>query len=470
MKFRQIADERLAQYAYLVGCQRTKEALLVDPERDVDRYLEIARQENLKITAVTETHIHADFVSGARELVARDPSVRLFLPGEGGEEWSYAWPDRDGVAWTPLRDGDRFKVGNVELVALHTPGHTPEHVAFLVVDRGGGADQPMAFLSGDFVFVGDLGRPDLLESAAGVVGAMEPSARRLFASARRFLELDDWIQVWPGHGAGSACGKALGAVPMSTVGYERRFSPALAALGGGEGKFVDFILAGQPEPPLYFGRMKRWNRDGPPVLGSLPKPARLTADELARFGDTPGRVVVDTRLDRRAFLARHLRGSFCVPLDRQFPTVAGSFLEAEHELALIAPEERVAEAVRSLVRVGLDRTIGWAPPEMLDGLPPERVASIESIDTEELHRRSASGEAVLDVRGAGEYAAGHLAGATRFAHTRLAAHLGELRRGVPLVVHCGSGERAAPVVSWLAREGFAVTHVDGRFFPPAAAR
>jgi hydroxyacylglutathione hydrolase len=464
MKFRQIADDRLAQYAYLVGCQRTKEALLVDPERDVDRYLELARRENLRIVAVTETHIHADFVSGARELVSRDPSIRLLLSGEGGEAWSYRWPDADGRTWTALHDGDTFRVGNVELVALHTPGHTPEHLAFLIVDRGAGADQPMALLSGDFVFVGDLGRPDLLESAAGIAGMMEPSARSLFASARRFLELDDYLQVWPGHGAGSACGKALGAVPTTTVGYERRFSPALAAVGRGERPFVNFILEGQPEPPLYFARMKRWNRDGPPVLGELPRPARLAADELARFGKGPRRVVVDTRPDRQGFFARHVRGSFYAPLDRAFPTIAGSYLEPEQELALVVAEERLDEVVRELIRVGLDRVAAWAPPDAIAELPTEAVSSIPSIDFGELAGRL-DGGAALDVRGASEVAAGHLPAALTIPHTRLAARADELPRDRRIFVHCASGERSAPASSWLAARGFDVVHVDGRYRP-----
>jgi hydroxyacylglutathione hydrolase len=203
---------------------------------------------------------------------------------------------------------------------LHTPGHTPEHLAFLVVDHGGGASEPMALLAGDFVFVGDLGRPDLLESAAGVHGAMEPSARRLYSSAREFLALPEWIQVWPGHGAGSACGKALGAVPSSTVGYEKRYSPALAAVRAGEKPFVDFILAGQPEPPLYFARMKRLNKEGAPPLGPLPSPARLDAAGLLARADDLATVALDTRRDKKVFSARHLAGSLYTP-EPELPVV-----------------------------------------------------------------------------------------------------------------------------------------------------
>ena len=286
MLFRRIVDEKLAQYTYLVGCQRTGEALLIDPERDVDRYLAIAEEEELTITAVTETHIHADFLSGARELTRR--GIRAYLSSMGGPDWSYRWPEAaDPVDL--LGDGDTFYVGKIEVMVVHTPGHTPEHVSFLITDRGGGADAPMGILSGDFVFVGDMGRPDLLESAAGVEGAMREGAHTLYQSVDRFLELPDWLQLWPGHGAGSACGKALGAVPESTVGYERRFSPALAAALQGEKAFVGYVLDAQPEPPLYFGRMKRLNRDGPPLLDGASRARSAQSAGAGRVGRTQRR-------------------------------------------------------------------------------------------------------------------------------------------------------------------------------------
>ena len=246
MFFRQIVDEKLAQYAYLIGCQRTGEAIVIDPERDIDRYIDIARENGLTITAVTETHIHADFLSGCREFAERT-GVRVYLSDEGDADWKYEWyRPYDHVL---LHDGDVFSVGHIDVKAVFTPGHTPEHLSFMVTDRGGGATEPLGMASGDFVFVNDLGRPDLLESAAGFAGAMRPSAIRLFHSAQRFIQFPEFLQVWPGHGAGSACGKALGAVPETTVGYEKRFSPALQAVLEGESTFVDFILEGQPEPP-----------------------------------------------------------------------------------------------------------------------------------------------------------------------------------------------------------------------------
>ncbi|HMO64554.1 MAG TPA: MBL fold metallo-hydrolase, partial [Verrucomicrobiota bacterium] len=201
--------------------------------------------------------------------------MKVYVSGEGGPDWQSEWTEgRTKV--TRLRDGEVFRVGNIEFQAVHTPGHTPEHMVYLVTDRGGGADEPVAMLSGDFLFVGDAGRPDLLEQAAGLEGTQEAGARALYRSLRKVSELPCHVQVLPAHGAGSACGKALGSVPNSTFGYEEKFNPALKlALNAGEGEFVQFILSGQPEPPPYFAIMKHVNKAGPAVLGRLPQPAAM---------------------------------------------------------------------------------------------------------------------------------------------------------------------------------------------------
>jgi hydroxyacylglutathione hydrolase len=468
MLLRLIYDDKLAQASYLLGCQRTGEALVVDANRDVEQYVSLAKREGLRITHVTETHIHADYLSGSREL-ARCTGAQMYLSKEGGPGWSYAFPEIDKVQL--VGDGSRFKVGNITVEVMHTPGHTPEHICFLITDSAS-ADRPIGLFSGDFVFVGDVGRPDLLEKAAGVAGTMEAGARDLYRSLQGFRSLPDYLQVWPGHGAGSACGKALGAVPTTTVGYERRFSPALAAVGAGEAEFVDFILAGQPEPPLYFARMKRLNKEGPPVLGALPTPRRLAAAELAALAGADGPVVLDLRRDRAAFFARHLRGALFAPFNRTFPTIAGSYVEPELEIVLVAAEADLDEAVRNLLRVGLDRVAGWAPIEAVDELPPAAAAAIPVVDfaREFEARRRAPGAAVLDVRGSSEFAAGHVPGAVQIAHARLAAELARVPAGDPLLVHCESGARSASAASLLARHGFPVVAVEGRFFDwqPAA--
>lgn len=465
MLIRQIMDDKLAQYAFLVGCQQTGEAIVVDPERDIDRYLDFAAREGMRIVAVAETHIHADFLSGARELAARIPGLRVYLSDEGDEAWKYEWPAKDGVNVTWLYDGTSFQIGRIEFRTWHTPGHTPEHVSFAVVDRGAGASEPMGMLTGDFVFVGDLGRPDLLETAAGVEGAREPSARHLYASTRRFLELPDFLQVWPAHGAGSACGKALGAVPVSTVGYERRVSPAIAASERGEQTFVDYILAGQPEPPLYFANMKRLNKVGPPILGSLPAPRELSAQQVAELANDPAIQIVDTR-ERAAFFKGHVPRAFHAPINKAFPTVIGSLLDPDGKIVLLADRSRVDEAVRAMVRIGYDHVEGWAPFDTIGELSAGgmALATTESIDFEELERRRTRGAiTVLDVRGASEYAQGHVPGALNIAHTRLRARLSEVPRNAPVYVHCLSGARAAASVAFLAHEGVPVVDVDGSF-------
>ena len=464
MFFRQIVDDKLAQHAYLVGCQRTRQALIIDPERDVDRYISAARREGLRIVAAAETHIHADFLSGCRELVERH-GCRGYLSAEGGSDWQYEWAaGHDSV--TLLRGGDRFTVGGIGFDVVHTPGHTPEHISFLITDHGSGADGPMGMVSGDFVFVGDLGRPDLLESAAGHAGEMEPAARRLHGSALGVFELPDYLRIWPGHGAGSACGKALGAIPDTTAGYEKRFSPALAAVRRGEDAFVSYILDGQPEPPQYFGRMKRENRRGPALLGSLPRPRRLSGDELLAAATNRETTVIDTRADRLGYYAGHIRGSLYAPLNKSFPTIAGCYVDPASRIVLICGEDEVEGAVRDLVRIGLDRVAGWAPSPELAAFEAAggELGSIEVIDFDEVARRRGDpGVQVLDVRRATEFAERRIEGACNIAHTRLAGRLGELPRDRRLLVHCLSGARASAAASFLERQGFRVSAVNDLF-------
>ena len=376
MLLRQISDPHLSQYGYLIGCQRTGEAIVIDPERDIDIYQALAEREGLRITAVAETHIHADFVSGAREFAAADPSIRLYLSAEGGPDWRSEWA-LGLPGFVPLHDGDEFRIGNIHFRALHTPGHTPEHMVFVVTDIGSGAELPMAMLSGDFLFVGDAGRPDLLEQAAGMAGTQEAGARQLFRSMGKLASLPDFVQVLPAHGAGSACGKALGAVPSSTLGYERHINPALKlALQGGEDAFVDYILSGQPEPPDYFANMKRVNKVGPAVLGALPRPRAWTIAELEARLDDPVLAVVDTR-DRAAFLAGHLRNSLFAP-PAKFSDFAGSYLDPSNEIVLVVRDASMVEdLVRQLVRMGFDHILGFVMAADVGSAPPALLVRTE---------------------------------------------------------------------------------------------
>ncbi len=467
MFLRQITDPSLAQNAYLIGCQRTGEAIVVDPERDVDRYLKIAAENDFKITAVADTHIHADYLSGVREFVEHH-GVTAYLSAEGGPDWQFEWAKGNPKARF-LHDGDTFKVGNIELKAVLSAGHTPEHMSFLVTDIGGGATQPMGLLSGDFIFVGDVGRPDLLESAAGQVGIMEPSARTLYRSLRETSTLPEHLQILPAHGAGSACGKALGAVPISVLGYERLNNGALReALEGSEDDFVNEILSGQPEPPRYFARMKRDNKAGPPFLpgGKLPKPRRLPSGELTELVKAGGHSLLDLRTNRVEFMKQHLTGSLFAPMPGgKLSIVAGSYLDEKATIVLLVNDaSELDEAVRQLIRIGLDNVVAWIPASEALAVPG-LTSSQESITTAGLAEALAThpNAMVLDVRGAGEFAESHVDGAKNIAYTRLAARLDEIPEGKRIYVHCGSGLRASFATSYLAGQKREVVYVNGDF-------
>ncbi len=463
MLFRQIADPHLAQYAYLIGCQKTGEALLIDPERDIDRYLQIAEEEGLRIAHVAETHIHADFLSGARAFAERGTPV--YLSAEGGEDWQYAWPEKGDYDITLLRDGDTFQVGNIEIEAVHTPGHTPEHLSFLVTDHGGGASEPMGIVSGDFVFVGDLGRPDLLETAAGETGALEPAAHDLYASVQKVRDLPPFLQVWPGHGAGSACGKVLGAVPQSTFGYEWRYNSAIQTAKESEAAFVQAILEGQPEPPLYFARMKRQNRDGVPLLDALPQPEMLDAEALASLADNRDVTIIDTR-PRESYLRGHLPGAILAPFDKTFTTVVGSYVEPDEPIYLVIEPSDIEQAVRDLVRIGLDDVRGTIAPEALAeyGRGNDTLRMLKSIDFDELDgRRHYTNVEILDVRRQDEWDRKHIPDARHIPHIRLADHLDELPRDKTILVHCQTGVRSAVAAALLEAHGFCVAYVGDDF-------
>ncbi|CAN5599820.1 MBL fold metallo-hydrolase [soil metagenome] len=475
MLFRQYFDPKLAQYAYLVACQKTGEALLIDPERDIDRYVEAAEVEGVRITAVAETHIHADFLSGAREFAHRF-DTRVYLSDEGGSDWASDWARGAEYDVTFLNHGDTFMIGNIEVKAIHTPGHTPEHISYVMIDRGGGASTPIGVATGDFVFVGDLGRPDLLEQAAGMHGVQEPSARQLFQSLPRFTELQDYVQVWPAHGAGSTCGKALGAVPQTTVGYERLYNASIAVAADGEDAFVNAILSGQPEPQTYFARMKRDNNRGVSILGPLPQPRKLTVAELEVMVDDDSVLVIDTRLDRSGFMARHVPGALYAPMNKSFNTAVGSLVEDEAQpILLVIEDSRVEEAVRDLVRIGYDNIEAFATPEILTRYFDQggACASIPEIAFTDVERmKDAEGVAVVDVRFAAEYASAHVPGSISASYTRLPDYERDrIPAGKTLLVHCASGARSAAGAAFLARKGHDVRYVNGAFssYPGEAA-
>jgi hydroxyacylglutathione hydrolase len=463
MLVRQIADPTLAQFAYLVGCPRSGEAIVIDPERDVDRYFDEAARHKLRIVAAVDTHIHADYLSGLREMAER--GVLVYASKMGGADWQYEWLRGSHYPHRLLGHGDQFAIGFIEFQAVHTPGHTPEHLSYLVRDAGAGAKDFVALASGDFVFVGDVGRPDLLERAAGVAGVMVPSARAQYGSIQHeFKPLPEFLQLWPAHGAGSACGKSLGDVPTSTVGYELRTNRSIQAASD-EQTFVDFILAGQPEPPLYFARMKRDNRRGPALLTELPAPARVDASGLMAIERRRDVAVLDTR-PRADYFAGHLAGSILAELDYQFCSIAGSYVEEGTPIYLVVGEHRLDDAVRALVRVGLDGIAGYITPDTLSAFAATggRLSRTETIDMPQMEARRLTGVGrVLDVRGGAEFEAGHVPGAINVPHTRVPLQLDALPRDTPLLVHCNSGARSAAAVSLLERHGFQPVQVNDAF-------
>ncbi len=459
--FRQVYDRRLAQYAYLIGCQATGEAIIIDPMRDVERYLEMAEEEGVQLVAAAETHIHADFLSGARELAERI-GVTVYASDEGGSDWSYEWLRSGSYTSRLLKNGDTFRVGNIRFDVMHTPGHTPEHVAYLVTDEGGGATQPMGLLSGDFVFVGDVGRPDLLETAAGQVGVMEPSARTLYRSIETFRGLPPELQLWPAHGSGSACGKALGAVPMSTVGYELAVNASILAATS-EDAFVSYILDGQPEPPLYFGRMKVQNKEGPALLGAVPAPRRIRDGKLVELSGAIGVAVCDTR-PWENYQRAHLPGSLHTPLNTQFNTIAGSYVTEGMPIYLIVDEEQLGEAVIDLIHVGLDNVVGYATPEMFDEHKRSGgdTTSCGEIDAAELSDHLGDDVILVDVRTASEFkSTGRIPGALNISHVRLLERIGEVPKDKRVILYCETGRRSSYAAGLLDRHGYEAVNVEG---------
>ena len=443
-------DDPLAQASFLIGCAETGEALVIDPNRRVEQYVAAAEQAGLTIAGVTETHIHADFVSGARELAALTGAT-LHLSDEGGPDWQYGYAA--AAAAVLLREGSIIQVGRIRIDVLHTPGHTPEHLSFLVTDTAA-ADGPMGIVTGDFVFAGDVGRPDLLEKAVGVANAATAAAGVLYRSLQRFRTLPEHLQVWPGHGAGSACGKGLSAMPQTTVGYELRYNWAFAARD--EAEFIAQVLAGQPEPPRYFKEMKRINRDGPAVMGGFRRPSRLPESKLPSLL-AEGAVVVDLR-GAAAFASGHVPGTINIPLNRSFTTWAGWLLPYDRDFYLVADDRdelAIDLASRDLMMIGLERIGGFFGPDAFAAWET-REGGLEAAPQATLADVPAANGAgtIIDVRNAVEWAEGHLPGARHIPLGELLDRLAEVPRKGPVVLHCQGGGRSAIALSLLQARGF----------------
>lgn len=430
MIIRSFYDDKLAQASYLVGCAATGEAIVIDPLRDIQQYLDMAAAQSLRITAVTETHIHADFLSGSRELSAAT-GAKMYLSDEGDADWKYAFAGEPNVVL--LKDNDVIRVGNLTLRAMHTPGHTPEHLAFILTDHPM-SQTPHSMFSGDFIFAGDVGRPDLLEKAANIAGTMVKGAKVLYSSVQKMKDLPDGLLIWPGHGAGSACGKSLGGSPVTSLGYERTSNWAF--LVADEDKFVEEVLSGQPEPPAYFKEMKRLNKSGPAVLGSLPMPMQAVK---------PTGRLVDVRT-ADAMRAASVPGALALPFGKGLTNWAGWLLNYDEPVTLVAADQAAAnQATRDFATIGLDVVADWIKASDLGiELSPMNLVSPEEILPSDF---------VLDVRGINERNQAKIKGSVHIPLGELAARMDEIPTEKRIVVHCAAGGRSPIPYSILKNGG-----------------
>lgn len=441
MFFQHVYDKSLAQGSYVIGCQASGEAIVIDAQRDIDIYLDIAKRNNLRITHITETHIHADFLCGSRELAVAT-GAKMYLSDEGGKDWQYQFPH------IGLKDGDTIKVGNLTLEVMHTPGHTPESISFLLTDHPA-TDKPVMVFTGDFVFVGDIGRPDLLEKAAGLIGTKETGAKLMFQSLKKFAALPDYVQVWSAHGVGSACGKSLGAVHSSTVGYEKIRNWAFQ-YGDDEIGFTNYLLADQPEPPNYFAMMKHLNKVNRPLLIEVPIHPKLSKEQfIAAYNK--GIKLIDTR-DKAVFAKGFIPGSLNIQGNNSFSTWCGWFLNYQEQFILVADESEMEDLTRKLMRIGLDNIYGFISDVNETGITLEKV---DLISLDEFKNYLGQEEVqIIDVRGATEYETGHIERAENIFVGTLTDNLDKISKDKQVILHCQAGDRAAIAYSILAKHGF----------------
>jgi hydroxyacylglutathione hydrolase len=443
--FRQFYLGCLAHASYFVGSGG--EAAVVDPQRDVDIYLTEAETHGFQIKHVIETHLHADFVSGHHELAART-GARMYFGHRAAAKFDFV----------PVHEGDEIRMGGTVLRFLETPGHTPESISVVVFDDESG-DKPVAVLTGDALFIGDVGRPDLL-------GATMPAgelAGLLYDSLHhKLLALPDTVQVFPAHGAGSLCGRNISSEKSSTIGHERRFNYALQPMS--REAFVEIMTTDLPEPPSYFSRDARINLEGPPLLEQLRPPQPLTPAEVNRMR-ADGALVLDTRPSQQ-YGNGHIAGSLNVGLSGQFASWAGTLLPPEASIIIVAEDDdHVGEAQLRLARVGLENLTGYLAGGILAwhnaGFP---LAVTEQISIEELQRRleDKSLDVLIDVRRPAEWGVGHIAQAIHHALHHLKDSSEMLNKSARTAVVCAGGYRSSIASSILERAGFSrISNVVG---------
>lgn len=441
MFFRQYSLEGLACQSYFLG--DGDEAAVVDPQRDIDIYLETAEAQGMQIRHVIDTHLHADHVSGNTELAHRT-GARLHI--HPAAEASYTHE--------AMRDGDEISIGAVRMRALFTPGHTPDHISLVVTDTSR-SDEPWFVLTGDWVFVGDIGRPDLLGAEAS-----RKLASQMYESLQtKLADLPDNLELYPGHGSGSLCGRAMSAKLSSTVGFEKRFNYALGT--SDREQFVAALTSDLPSQPPNVPFIKRLNREGPPVLGKLQ--ARHLTIAKARRLLKEGAILIDTR-GPAAFGAGHAKDAVNVMLSSsQFATRLGFLVSAGSQMLLVARNDaECLMAMRAASRVGLDRMEGYLTAAEARRWPQAKTPQLSRARLEAAVKHGAM--RVLDVRERSEFATGHVQGALNIPLGQLPARLNELLPGTPLAVICAGGERSSSAASWLARSGITnVVNVPGGF-------
>jgi hydroxyacylglutathione hydrolase len=445
LMFQRYFEAGLAQASYLLACDRTREAVVIDPRRDVDVYLSAASQSGLKIVAAIETHVHADFVSGARELQAIGAQT---ICGPGA---SLTFAARE------VAHNERLAFGDLSLRFLHTPGHTPEHISVVVEQPA----EPLRVFTGDTLFVGGVGRPDLLGAAL-----MRRLAGQLYDSVfHTLLVLNDDIEVHPGHGAGSLCGAGIGAEPFSTIGRERHSNPLLVHTS--RDHFIASVLDDLPETPPYFARMKRLNVAGPPVLGlaGRPREVSLLSLDRATAAIRGGAVPIDL-CDDDAVCGEHVTTALRIAFGPKIGYWAGWVVPADARLLLLtdAPA-RAAEAWRQLVRIGFDEIEGYVAARPSDwqaaGFPVSRVTQIPVSELRE-QLAAASNVTLIDVRSEREWHAGHLPGAVHVPIGEVNARAAEFDTHSTIATICEGGYRSMLAASMLLRLGFAnVVNVAG---------
>ncbi|MGC9434880.1 MAG: MBL fold metallo-hydrolase [Methanomicrobiales archaeon] len=425
----------IAHSSYLLGGDQI--CAIIDPARDIDRYLEAADEEGLAITHILETHLHADFVSGHMDL-AEATGADIYAPAHG----TCAFPHN------PVAGGDTFRIETLEIEVRETPGHTPEHIVYVVTDTSRGGE-PVGIFTGDTLFVNDVGRPDLFP------GRARELATSLYSSLHdEIMELPDMCMVYPAHGAGSLCGKAIGAMRWSTIGYERRYNEPLQVTD--TGTFITSLTVDMPPAPDHFGRCTEINRQGPALIRDLPSPDALRPGEFQRVAEEESTIVVDTR-SYTAFGGMHIPGSYNLDSAGNVSTFAGWVLPPDRDMLLVcADPTEVPYTVTRLHRVGLDRVRGYLRGGMhawnRGGYP---AGHLPQLSAEEVNERVTGGQVtVLDVRTPDEYAGGHVPGAVNILAMDVRTRYAELDRHSPYILMCGSGIRASLAGSILLQHGF----------------